>query len=99
MAPRELPIEIKVATRELLAQREGEGELRIELLAEVASFLKVRLVECDDRHTTMRPEAPLPGEKTPEEMAKFYQDELLQVNARRLGVRLMTDAESGSGLR
>src|SRR6266545_216587 len=103
MAPRGLPIEIKVATRELLAQHE-EGELRIELLAEVVEFLGIRPMELEGSPRTDYPEAAQDGEEESteardERLLKKYQDEIVEDHAARLGVRLLTDAEARSGLR
>src|SRR6266545_1833042 len=103
MAPRELPIEIKVATRELLAQHE-EGELRIELLAEVGEFLGIRPMELEASPRTEYDEAMQDGEEESteardERLLKTSQDELLEINATKLGLRLMTDVEARSGLR
>ena len=78
--------ELRVLARELLAHHEDGPTL-----AALARCLGVKLVECDDRRTTMRCETPPPGKKTPEEMTKLYEDQLLETHARTLGLRLYPD--------
>jgi hypothetical protein len=88
MTPRRrLPAELRLLGQQLLADQ--SGELDVENLEAVARLLGVKLVQCDDRRPTMRREAPLPDdEKTPEELTKLYEDQLLELNARKLGLRL-----------
>jgi len=76
----------RLIARELLAHQSGEP--RDENLEEVARLLGVKMVTVDDRRTRMPREAPPPAEKTPQEYEKQYSDELLELHAVRLGLKL-----------
>jgi hypothetical protein len=107
MAPRDrkkLAPELQLLTQRLLAQQ--ADQVRVEDLQELARAWGVHLVQVDPR--AQRGEAVELGDnervaESAEERAQRFckesEDELLALNAARLGLKLLTAHESQSGLR